>query len=117
MTRVGNPYNVLTNRDDFNDSKFLKKLICWYTNADSLINKLDELRTRIKLYSPDIVCISEVFPKHCLYDIIEVELQISGYNCICSSFSHHLRGTCIYVKSKYKVHKLDTMNTSFQEAV
>ena len=82
---------------------FLKDLaISWYANADSLINKFDELKTRIKLYFPDIVCISEVFPKHCLYDITEVELQISSYSCICSSFSHHLRGTCIYVKSKYK---------------
>ena len=94
MTRVGNPY-ILTNRDDFNDSKFSQRLICWYTNADSLIDKLNKLKTRIKLYTPDIVCISEVFPKHCLYDITEVELQISGYNCVCSSFSCHLCGTCI----------------------
>ena len=53
MTRVGNPCNVLTNRDDFNDSKFSQRLICWCTNADSLINKLDKLKTRIKLFSPD----------------------------------------------------------------
>ena len=56
-------------------------------------------------YSPDIVCISEVFPKHCMYDITVVELQISGHNCYCSSFSHHVRGTCVYVKSKYKTRK------------
>ena len=52
MTRVG-PYNVLTNRDDFN---FLKDLIC-YTNTDSLINNLEKFKTRMKLNSPVIVCI------------------------------------------------------------
>ena len=31
-------------------SKILK---CWYTNADSLINKIDELKGRIKVFSPD----------------------------------------------------------------
>ena len=61
MTRVGNPHNVLTNIDDFNDSKFSQRCICWYTNIDSLINKLDKLKIRLKLYFPDIVCISEVF--------------------------------------------------------
>ena len=33
------------------------KLKCWYTNADSLINKLDELKTRISLYYEDIICV------------------------------------------------------------
>ena len=41
-------------------------LTCWYTNADSsLINKLDELQSRISLRHPDIICVTEVFPKHC----------------------------------------------------
>ena len=51
----------LINVDDFNDSKFSQRLICWYTNIDSLINKLDKLKSRLKLYFPDIVCILEVF--------------------------------------------------------
>ena len=58
-----------------------------------------------------------MFPKHCMYDNTAGELQISGYNCFRSSFSHRACGTCIYVKSKHKARKLDTMNTSFQEAV
>ena len=36
----------LINVDDFNDFKFSQGLICWYTNTE------DELKTRIKLYSP-----------------------------------------------------------------
>ena len=46
-----------------------------------------------------------------------MELQINDYNCICSNFSHRVHGTCIYVKSKYKANKLNTRNSSFQEAV
>ena len=67
----------LINVDDFNDFKFSQGLICWYTNIE------DELKTRIK------VCTSEVFPRHCGYDITIVELKIISYNCnsICSNFS------------------------------
>ena len=36
-----------------------KSLKCWYTNADSLSNKLDELKTRIDTTRPDIIFITQ----------------------------------------------------------
>ena len=118
MIRVGSPSNTYTEVNKLNDSRSIsQRFTCWYTNADSLINKLDELKSRINLYSPDVICITEVFPKHCIYSVTAVELQISGYDCFCSDFSHHVRGICVYIKSKYKAHKLETITTQFQEAV
>ena len=55
--------------------------MCWYTNADTLTNKIDGLRSRINLSSPDIICISEVFPKNCLYSVFMVEFHIEYYDC------------------------------------
>ena len=34
-----------------------------YTNADSLLNKMDELRRDIQAKDPDIIAITEVEPK------------------------------------------------------
>jgi len=71
------------------------KLRYWYTNADSVTKKIDKLKGRVNLFSPDIICITEIFPKNCLYGISKVELHIEGYDCFCSEFNHHNRGVCI----------------------
>ena len=92
-------------------------LTCWYTNADSLINKLDELQSRISLRHPDIICVTEVFPKHCSCDVTAAELCLGGYDCFYSTFSHDVCGVCIYVKSKYKAHKVETIKIPFQEVI
>ena len=83
-----------------------------------IINKLDELHSRISLRHPDIICVTEVFPKHCFCDITVVELCIGGYDCFYSTFSHDIRGVvCIYVKSKYKAHKVETIKIPFQQVI
>ena len=48
-----------------------------YTNAGSLIKKLDELKNSIDLYEPDIICIAETrFDK----SIEDAEVSIQGFN-------------------------------------
>jgi len=88
----------------------LKILKCWYTNADSLINKLDELKARVDLFHPDIICVTEVFPKNCLFDVALSELHIDGYDCFCSEFGVHNRGVCIYVRSILHAQKHQQFN-------
>ena len=96
-------------------SKILK---CWYTNADSLINKIDELKGRIKVFSPDIICVTEVFPKNCVYGISMSEIYIEGYDCFCSEFNYHDRGVCIYIRDNLNSHKLDlSSNNQFNEYI
>ena len=156
MTRAGNPYNVLTNRDDSNDASRpcevlfsnysllpisgdisnkdeimnllvnecdyttnppVKSLKCWYTNADSLTNKLVELQCRIKVTSPDILCVTEVDPKNSAYDVSPALLQIDGYDCFVSSFSRGSRGVCIYVKSSLYASLLNMPDFNFSESL
>jgi len=79
--------------------KTIKSLKCWSTNADSLLNKLDELKARIYLFNPDIIAITEIYPKHNLYEITATELNINGYDVFCNDESSAHRGVCIYIKS------------------
>ena len=53
-------------------------LTLFYTNAGSLLNKLDELKMSISLYNPDIICICET---HFSQEIDECEVALEGY-CI-----------------------------------
>ena len=93
-----------------------RKLRYCYTNA--LTNKIDELRSRIKLSSPDIICISEVFPNNCLFSVLMVEFHIEGYDYFCSDLQHHNRGVCIYVRFILIAQKLNCFNNSqFKEYV
>ena len=91
--------NFLVNECDYSTNPPVKSLKCWCTNANSLINKLDELRCRVKVTFPDILCVTEVYSKNCVYNVSPVLLQIDGYDCFVSSFSRGSCGVCIYVKS------------------
>ena len=72
-------------------------LSIYYTNADNLLNKFDELLTRVQLDSPDILIITEVFPKTGkATDISPVELKIKGYAQYFSEVKEHSRGVLIY---------------------
>ena len=134
MTKVTLPDKVLNFMHDQSDNNHescnsiplstddysIKSLKCWYTNADSLLNKLDELKCRIMGSYPDIVCITEVFPKHCVNKVSIVNLQIDGFmiNCYCSSLSHSNCGVCMYVKSNLNVYRLEDLCTNeFQESL
>lgn len=74
-------------------------LSIYYTNADNLINKIDELRIRAYSKSFDILIITEVYPKNINSSSICVsELNILGYKCYRSNVSDSSRGVVIYVK-------------------
>ena len=71
----------------------------FYTNADNLMNKLDELKVRTYDTNCDIIIITEVYPKFGdSRDIQNVELQIKGYNLYCSRVEKNSRAVTIYVK-------------------
>ena len=48
----------------------------FYTNAGSLYNKMDELRTAVDLYKADVICVSET---HFDCEILDAEVAIKGY--------------------------------------
>ena len=41
---------------------FLNKLKCYYTNADCLLNKIEELEVVISIENPDIIIVTD-FPQ------------------------------------------------------
>ena len=48
----------------------------WYTNAESLTNKMDELRARVNKGKVDAIVITETLPKHSFFEVQEQELKI-----------------------------------------
>ncbi len=56
------------------------KLLCYYTNTDSLPNKKHELNMVLSIRKPDIVIITEILPKNCEVMPQEDEFEIPGYN-------------------------------------
>ena len=48
-----------------------------YTNAQSLISKIDELETIVSMKNPDIVAITESW---CHSNILNSEIHLSGYH-------------------------------------
>ena len=52
-----------------------------YTNADSLLNKRDELEVEIHVNHPDIIIVTEAFPKNLdSREVCEAELKIVDFN-------------------------------------
>ena len=52
---------------------------CFYTNADSLVNKIDELKTIVVNNKPQIIAVTEINPKNARFNLQNVEIQIPGY--------------------------------------
>ena len=85
-----------------------------YTNADSLINKRAELKGRISIQNPDIICINETLPKNCLYDVSEGDLIMEGYTAHIPN--NMKRGTIIYTANHLIASKIE-FNSSFEEYI
>ena len=78
----------------------------FYTNADNLMNKLDELKVRSYDKNYDIIIITEVYPKFGdSRETQNVELQINGYNLYSSRVEKNSRGVIIYVKETIRSDK------------
>ena len=81
----------------------------FYTNANGLLNKLDELKLCLSTYDIDVACITET---HVSSDINDAELAISGYSFLRGDRDFNLTegegisgggGSVIYYKNSIKV--------------
>ena len=85
------------------------KFKMYYTNCDVLTKtKLNELEVYSQLYSPDIICLTEVLPKNSIIVYCADMYFLKGYVLVSSSLS--LRGICIFAKPELKVVSLDTIS-------
>ena len=117
---VGHPsrWTVLHNVNNVNISTSQNKtLICWYTNADSLWNKLAELKDRIKSASPrpDIIAITEVKAKDTRFQQTRAEFSIDGYDIfMCNVENTTGRGIIIYTDTRIEAYEVK-LHCTFQE--
>ena len=88
-----------------------------YTNADTLTNKLDELKTLVNIEKPELVAVTEVLPKNSQFPVQEQELQIEGYNSVSNiqvANTLSVRGIILYIKHNY-TNTVQEIQTKFQE--
>ena len=97
---------VHSNVNSFNRSSLVcsvfnpQNLHCIYTNADSLLNKIEEFKIRFLSDEniSDIIAITEVVPKNMRYTLNNAEIELSGYELFPSNFPGSARrGVIIYM--------------------
>ncbi len=101
-------------------SNVLNKISFFYTNADQLRNKLDELQIRIQSVLPKIIGITEVKGKNTkfLCNPAEFSLDIlNGYNMFYANIDKERgRGLVLYVHSSLQAEEVH-FNTEFEETL
>ena len=93
------PY-INCSRAQLNSIDNTVKLKTLYTNVDnSLKSKLDELQAEIIINEPDIICLTEIKPKHGNIPEKEV-LELQGYDLFLNPAYNEpdTRGVCMYLK-------------------
>ena len=75
-----------------------EQLNCLYSNVDSVLNKKDELEARISQTKPDVIALTEIYPKNIQYEVENTELSIPGYKLFLST--KRRRGVAIYIKGE-----------------
>ena len=83
-----------------------------YTNADQLINKIDNLLLIIAHESPELIAITEVIPKAQIHPLSTATLAIPGYELFLNFDPHQSnydrkRGIVIYVASRLEVTEVE----------
>ena len=79
------------------------KMHCFYTNCDSLLNKREELETRM-LISEALICgIIEILPKNCVSKPTSNDFVMKDYNLYSNIDNYSIgRGVSIYVHKTLK---------------
>lgn len=93
-------------------------LNCLYTNADSLSNKLYELKGRVQeaKHGLDIIGITEVYPKKCRFLPGKAELQLDGFELFLSEGDGNKRGVAIYINEQLKAEEIK-ISSNYIESV
>ena len=87
------------------------KISIYYTNCDSVLNKREELTLEINHFNPDIIVLTEIFPKSIIStEILRQELNIEGYNLLLGKVTEKARGVCIYVKTGLSYYECKILN-------
>ena len=79
-------------------NEMVKNIFILYTNADSLLNKLEELKSIAYQKKPEIIVITEIMPKSSWSKVGSVEFSIEGYELYTNlDCGLSLRGIAVYI--------------------
>ena len=67
-----------------------------YFNADSLLNKTNELKVMIGEQNPLVIGVTQVVPTNCKVQTQEAKLVFEKYNCF-TNLNCAKRGVCTYI--------------------
>ena len=99
---------------NFNESSYRVQsgLKCFYTNADSLSNKLHELELFLNMHNIDVCTICETLPKNITKEDKEnLKFKINGYECHQCNAG---QGVCIFVRDSLVLTPYHELNEIFQ---
>ena len=90
----------------------------FYTNADNLRNKRNELYRSITSLKAEIIAITEILPKNALLPVDDCDLQIQGFDCFTNSNKSMChRGVLIYTKTCLKAVAVNFSELDYREYV
>ena len=85
--------------ENFSTSTDFSEFIIFNTNCDSILNKKHGHEIEINKYQPDIVVLTETFPKNIdSRNILPQELRLNGYGLLLSKVDINSRSVCIQIK-------------------
>ena len=93
-----------------------KQVKVLYTNADSLYNKLSELKLVIHEHDPDVVAVTEVKPKKTNFPLQQNHILLPGFQSPVENLDVPGRGVCVYIKDGIDFEVLD-IGQSFPQSV
>ena len=86
----------------------------FYTNADGLLNKRDELLIHIEEFQPKIIAITEIVPKK-VQEFIQWEYSLDRYDMFCNE--NPSRGVALYLDKTLNAQECILRDNTFKEAV
>ena len=90
---------------------------CFYTNADTLTNKMSELKAQIEEHYPQIVTVTEVIPQNYRFQVKKAEIMISDdYDVFPDDISNKGRGITIQIVKSLKAQQV-SFSTTFDESL
>ena len=92
-------------------------LKCFYTNADSILNKLDEFQGRIESNDHSIIGVTEVKPKRLRLTINPAELALPGFDLFHNNTEDNGSGIALYIRKSLKATQFLTLGTNYQKSV
>ena len=109
----------LSDSEESEESSISNVFNVYYTNADGLMNKRDEMLTEIKNRGPKIIVITEMYPKNINSEKVrDVELKIDGCNVSRSLSNAKDRVIIIYIQETLSSEESSALNKhNFKESI